>query len=220
MTNVLFRYTHGVDIAAQPGTAAASDGDVGTRDRIIRTASRLMQRQGYDGTGIKQISKEAGATHGSVYHFFPGGKQELAVAAIRHGDKEFADALRGFLDTNDDPAKAVGALARYLAEGLRDSDWIDGCPVTSTALGTAGRAPEIQEAAAEAFARWQELVFVSLCGAGIPETEAHDLAQTVISTLEGAELAAQVYRDDSPLLAASRHLTQLINFYRPGSARS
>nr|WP_260219956.1 TetR/AcrR family transcriptional regulator [Streptomyces gossypii] len=187
-----------------------------TRERIVRSASLLMQRQGYDGTGIKQISREAEATLGSVYHFFPGGKQELAVAAVQHGDQEFADALREVLAGEDDPGVAIIACCRMLADGLRASDWIEGCPVTATALGTAGRAPDIQQAAAEAFARWQDLVFDKLRqpGTGIAEDDARDLACTVISTLEGAELAAQVSRDDQPLRAAGKHLSRLIGSYR------
>ncbi|MGP3633578.1 TetR/AcrR family transcriptional regulator [Streptomyces sp. 24-1644] len=192
---------------------------LGTRERIVRTTSTLMQRQGFDGTGIKQISLEAGATLGSVYHFFPGGKQELAVAAVHHGDHEFAGLLREILDSEEDPARAVIACTRSLAEGLRASDWIDGCPVTATALGTAGRFPDIQRAAAEAFTRWQSIVSEKLRGAGIPDDDANDLAATVISTLEGAELAAQVSRDARPLEVAGRHLAQLITLHRnpPGA---
>ncbi|MFF2025727.1 TetR/AcrR family transcriptional regulator [Streptomyces sp. NPDC058171] len=192
----------------KPGTA------LGTRERIVRAASHLMQRQGYDGTGIKQISLEASATLGSVYHFFPGGKQELAVAAIGHGEQEFAHSLEHWLAAEADPAAAVVVCADHLAVGLRDSDWVDGCPVTSTALGTAGRAPDIQEAAARAFARWRELVAARLRAAGFAEDVATELAYTVISTLEGAELAAQVERSTTPLEVAGRHLARLIDLHR------
>ncbi|TDC85062.1 TetR/AcrR family transcriptional regulator [Micromonospora sp. KC606] len=173
-----------------------------------------MQRQGYDGTGIKQISKEAGATLGSVYHFFPGGKQELAVEAIRHGDREFAEFLTRMLAGADDPAEAIEACARTLGQDLRRSDWVDGCPVTATALGTATRAPEIQHAAAEAFARWRGLVDAKLRAAGFAHADARDLAHTVISTLEGAELAAQVSQSETPLRLAGTHLARLIRLYR------
>ncbi|WP_116214054.1 TetR/AcrR family transcriptional regulator [Streptomyces olivoreticuli] len=194
----------------QAGTGAA----LGTRERIVRATSRLMQRQGYEGTGIKQISREAEATLGSVYHFFPGGKQELAAEAIRHGDREFAGILRSVLGAEEDPAQAVTDVARVVAEELRASDWVDGCPVTATSLGTAGRAPDIQRAAAEAFERWRGLVADKLRGCGIAEQDAYELAHTVINTLEGAELAAQVARSEEPLLIAGRHLARLITSYR------
>ncbi|MFF6949230.1 TetR/AcrR family transcriptional regulator [Streptomyces iakyrus] len=186
----------------------------GTRERIVRTASRLMQRQGYEGTGIKQISREAGATLGSVYHFFPGGKQELGAAAVRLGDEEFTELLRETLDAEPEPEKALPALAASLAEGLRDSDWLDGCPVTSTVVGTASGAPGIQQAAAEAFARWRSVVAESLVATGFAAPDAEDLSHTVIATLEGAELASQVARSEAPLEAAGRHLARLVASYR------
>ncbi|MFE5618915.1 TetR/AcrR family transcriptional regulator [Streptomyces sp. NPDC056470] len=186
----------------------------GTRERIVRTTSRLMQRQGYEGTGIKQISREAGATLGSVYHFFPGGKQELGTAALRLGDEEFTDFLREALDTEPEPEKALVTLTAALAQGLRDSDWLDGCPVTSTVVGTATTAPDIQRAAAEAFARWRAVVAGKLAAAGFAEADAEELAHTVIATLEGAELAAQTARSAVPLEVAGRHLARLVASYR------
>lgn len=192
----------------------ASEPMLGTRERIVRAASRLMQRQGYDGTGIKQVAQEAEATMGSVYHFFPGGKQELALAAIDHGSRAFVSDLRAALHGDDDPAQVVVAFTADLADRLSASDWIDGCPITTTALGTAGRLPDIQAAAAEAFARWRELVADRLRASGIDKETAEELAHTVISTLEGAELAAQVSRSKKPLQIAGRHLALLISAHR------
>lgn len=203
-----------VKTKAPQATTGGPESGLGTRERIVRTASRLMQRQGYDGTGIKQISQEAGATLGSVYHFFPGGKQELAVEAIRHSDQEFAEFLTRMLGSRHDPAEAIETAARTLARDLRHSDWVDGCPVTSTALGTAARAPDIQHAAAEAFARWRALVAAKLREAGFDTANADDLAHTVISTLEGAELATQVSRNETPLRLAGAHLARLIRTYQ------
>ncbi|MFE4973978.1 TetR/AcrR family transcriptional regulator [Kitasatospora sp. NPDC056651] len=181
---------------------------------MVRATSRLLQRQGYEGTGIKQISRESEATLGSVYHFFPGGKQELAAEAIRHGDEEFAVLLRAGLDSSTDLGEALTACTRILATELRASDWQDGCPITSTALETIGRAPVIEQAVAEAFANWRAIVEERLRAAGIGEEDARELAGTVINTLEGAELAAQVARSEEPLLVTGRHLARLLSTYR------
>jgi AcrR family transcriptional regulator len=53
-----------------------------TRDRIVTATAELFRRQGYNGTGLKQVTQAAGAPVGSVYHFFPGGKDELAETVI------------------------------------------------------------------------------------------------------------------------------------------
>ncbi|WP_367131176.1 MULTISPECIES: TetR/AcrR family transcriptional regulator [Streptomyces] len=196
------------------GTATGPGAGLGTRERIVRATARLMQRQGYEGTGIKQISREAEATLGSVYHFFPGGKQELATEAIRHGDREFAEMLRRALESRPDPAEAVLAVAKDVAAELRASDWLDGCPVTATSLGTAAHAPDIRLAASEAFEHWRGLVRDKLLACGFGTQDALELAHTVINTLEGAEFTAQVARDEEPLLIAGRHLARLIDSYR------
>jgi AcrR family transcriptional regulator len=187
---------------------------LGTRERILDVASRLMQRQGYEGTAIKQIAKEARVALSSVYHFFPSGKQELATDAVRHADDHFAVMLAEALASKDDPAEAIVALARVVADYLRDSDWQDGCPITATALETAGRIPQIQDAVEKAFERWRALVADKLRQTGIPEEDVQDLAYTVINTLDGAELAATVSRKTEPLEIAGRHLARLINSYR------
>ncbi|MFJ8465398.1 LmrA/YxaF family transcription factor [Streptomyces swartbergensis] len=85
---------------------------------------------------------------------------------MRLCDEEFTELLRESLGAEPDPAKALVALTSSLAEGLRESDWLDGCPVTSTAVGTAASAPGIQQAAAEAFARRRAVVAGTLVAAG------------------------------------------------------
>ncbi|REJ04073.1 TetR/AcrR family transcriptional regulator [Microbacterium bovistercoris] len=185
-----------------------------TRERIVLAATRMMQQRGFEGAGVKQIATEAGATLGSVYHFFPGGKEELAIAAIDQGDREFAGILADSLARADDPAQAVEACARSLAEHLEASGWTDGCPISATALETTGRVPAIEAAVARVFRNWQELAADRLRAAGFSEGDARELACTVINTLEGAELSAQVFRTQEPLLVAGRHLALLIDASR------
>ncbi|GAB2871562.1 TetR/AcrR family transcriptional regulator [Streptomyces mayteni] len=184
-----------------------------TRDRIVVAAARLLQRQGYVGTGVKQIAQEARATMGSVYHFFPGGKEAVAVAAIEHSGREFAALLATALDSREEPAEAVDASARLLAKELRASGWIDGCPVTAAALETLGTDSEIQRACGAALHDWERLVADKLLRGGFPADVARELATTVISTLEGAEVTAQVRRTEEPLLAAGRQLARLLRSY-------
>ncbi|MCX4665676.1 TetR/AcrR family transcriptional regulator [Streptomyces sp. NBC_01381] len=190
-----------------------SSSALSTRDRIVSVSARLIQRQGYVGTGIKQIAKEAEATLGSVYHFFPGGKEAVAVAAIKYSDEEFAAVLRDALAREADPAAAIEACAVELAVGLRESGWVDGCPVTAAALETLGTDSEIQRVCADALRGWEAIVEEKLLGAGFAAQDAREVATTVISALEGAEVTAQVNRSEEPLRAAGRQLARLVRSY-------
>ncbi|WP_369216117.1 TetR/AcrR family transcriptional regulator [Streptomyces flavofungini] len=197
--------------SSAPDAARATGG--GTRDRIVTVSARLIQRQGYVGTGIKQIAKEAGATLGSVYHFFPGGKEAVAVAAISYSAEEFARLLREGLAGEGGPAAAVEHCAAELAVALRESGWTDGCPVTAAALETLGTDSEIQRVCARALRDWERVVEERLLGAGFGADDAREVATVVISTLEGAEVTAQVTRSEEPLRAAGRQLGRLVGTY-------
>ncbi|MFE0425239.1 TetR/AcrR family transcriptional regulator [Streptomyces sp. NPDC058953] len=194
-----------------PATAPfdrASDAD--TRRRIIRATAALLQRQGYESTSVKRIAGAAQASPSSVYHFFPGGKEELAIEAMHHGAREFGELLAKGLASSPDPAEAAAACALLLAEDLKESDWSDGCPVAVTALETIGRVPGLQEAATRSLTAWRELVTAKLTESGIAPAAAGPLAGTVISMLEGAELLSRVTADDTPLRDAAVHLAQLV----------
>ncbi|MFD4630729.1 TetR/AcrR family transcriptional regulator [Streptomyces sp. NPDC058284] len=186
---------------------------LGTRDRIVAVSARLIQRQGYVGTGIKQIAKEAEATLGSVYHFFPGGKEAVAVAAIKYSDEEFAALLRDALARETDPGAAIEGCAAELAVALRESGWTDGCPVTAAALETLGTDSEIQRVCARALRGWEGIVEEKLLASGFGPADAREVATTVISALEGAEVTAQVARSEEPLRAAGRQLARLVGTY-------
>ncbi len=181
-----------------------------TRTRLVASTAALLQRQGYEATSVKRILADAGATFGSLYHFFPEGKEQLAAAALRHGAEDFADLLRRGLSTTEDPAGAVANCALLLADTLRESEWADGCPVAATALEIIGRSPLIQQASDDALKQWRELIAAKLQDGGIAETTATALACTVLSTLEGAELLSRVSCDDEPLQHAAAHLGLLV----------
>ena len=63
----------------------------GTRERIMDSSAELFRRQGYNGTGVKQIVAAASAPFGSLYHFFPGGKEQLGVEVIHHSGALYLD---------------------------------------------------------------------------------------------------------------------------------
>ncbi|WP_433336944.1 TetR/AcrR family transcriptional regulator [Spirillospora sp. CA-294931] len=181
-----------------------------TRDRIVQAAAALLQRQGYEGASVKPIARAAGASVSSVYHFFPGGKEQLAIEAMRYGAEDFSRILERGLASSPDPARAVAACALLQAGTLRESDWSDGCPIAVTALETVGRVPGIQQAAIEALAHWQGMVAAKLESCGMAPPTARALAGTVIAILEGAELLSRVTGDDTPLNDAAVHLERLV----------
>ncbi|GAB3477936.1 TetR/AcrR family transcriptional regulator [Nocardiopsis coralliicola] len=180
-----------------------------TRDRILQAASVLLRRQGYDGTGVKQIARDAEATLGSLYHFFPDGKEQLAAEALRGDAEHYADLLRNGMAASADPADGIAAFAHLLADELRTCDWWASCLASAAALEQVGRQSLLQQGYAEAQDTWRDIIADRLRAAGVADAPADDAACFALSALEGAEVQSRATRNDSPLRSAATHLAAL-----------
>ena len=90
-----------------------------SRDRLLDAAVDLLQRQGYHGTGLNELLERSGAPRGSLYHYFPGGKEQIGAEAIARAGEQVAAAVAHLLRTKPSVADAVEALAGLLAGGPR-----------------------------------------------------------------------------------------------------
>ena len=178
-----------------------------SRTALIRTMRTLLRRQGYAATGLKQVLTESGVTTGSLYHHFPGGKQELAEAALTASGRSVGAALAHLLDTSDSCADAMGAWTDAMAAALA-ADPRDGCPVMPTAVEAVHASEPLRRAAGSAFLAWRDLLADRLAREGAPD--ATGTATAVIALLEGALLLARTTGDPSALHAARRAAVDLL----------
>ena len=76
--------------------SSSETSEPGTRERIVAASSELFRHRGYAGTGLKAILAASRAPYGSLYHFFPGGKEELGVAALQAGGVTYRELVELF----------------------------------------------------------------------------------------------------------------------------
>lgn len=167
------------------------------KERLIETTARLLQVQGYRNTGLNQILEEAGAPKGSLYHYFPGGKEELAASAIAHAAEDVATRLMAICAAQAGPEAALHAVVDHFVAELEDSAFQKGCPVATVALEEAGQNPTLQQACAGAYQVWQSGLEAYLQGHGHPD--AAGAAEGFLVALEGALLLSRVRHDCAPL---------------------
>jgi TetR/AcrR family transcriptional repressor of lmrAB and yxaGH operons len=201
-------------------TTSTSQGQPGSRQRLVAAATQLFSRQGYEATGVKEIAAAGKAPIGSFYFHFPGGKEELGVAALAHGAEGFAALLRRTLASAEPVEDALAACAHLLADDLPRSEWADGCPVATTALEAVVRSPALRSAAAAAFEQWQGIIRDRLMDAGVTPDVADETASSALALLEGAEMLARVHANAAPLHHAAAALRTLVRAAVPGSART
>lgn len=175
-----------------------------TKVRILAAGAELFRRNGYTGTGLKQIASTARAPFGSIYHFFPGGKQELGDAVIRSSGESYADLVFSIVDGHPDVVEAIDVAFTLAADSLVATDYADACPIATIALEVASTNETLRVATADVFTDWIERGTRSFQTKGLGEAEARQLTLTLITSLEGAFVLARATRSTEPLLAAGR----------------
>jgi AcrR family transcriptional regulator len=175
---------------------------IGTRDRILDATGELFRRQGYVGTGVKQIVEAASAPFGSLYHFFPGGKEELGAEVIRSSGAMYAQLVEAVIDPEPDIVAGVRAFFAGAAETLRETDYADACPIATVALEISSTSEPMREAAADVFESWITALAARLAAAGLDDGRARALAIEMIAALEGAFVLCRATRTTEALEVA------------------
>jgi AcrR family transcriptional regulator len=174
----------------------------GTKDRIMDSSAELFRRQGYTGTGVKQIVASANAPFGSLYHFFPGGKEQLGAEVIRRSGALYIELFASIAGGAPDAVTAVRDFFNGAAETLSETDYADACPIATVALEVASTNEPLRQATAEVFDSWIAAASEYFAAAGIPRPQARALAFSMLCLLEGAFVFSRAMRSAEPLQAA------------------
>jgi AcrR family transcriptional regulator len=181
--------------SASDAPAPVADAKIPTRDRILFATAELFRRQGYNGTGLKQVVAEADAPFGSLYHHFPGGKVELGDEVVRKAGAFFQAMVTAVYDEVDgSAADAVRVCFAGAGETLVATNYEDACPIATVALEVASTDDRLRQATADVFEQW--------VAALTERVGDRDKALAVIAALEGAFILCRASRSTEPMHAA------------------
>jgi len=175
-----------------------------TKQRILDSTAALFMRYGYTGTGLKQIVADANAPFGSLYHHFPGGKQELGVEVIHRSGAMYGDLVMSVFDAAPDLLTGIRDCFAGAAAVLVATDYADACPIETVALEVASSNEPLRLATAEVFESWIVSASMRFCAAGLADETARELSIAFISLLEGAFILCRASRTTEALEAAGR----------------
>jgi TetR/AcrR family transcriptional repressor of lmrAB and yxaGH operons len=182
-----------------------------TRQQMITTAARLFQREGYHATSWRRLVDESGAPWGSIHHHFPGGKEELGVAAIEAGRDGVIALIDHCFSEESVAAGAVGRWFELTSRRLVATGFESGCPVATTALELVADRGPVQDATRASLAAWEKRLAFHLRRAGVTRGLAADAAVSVLALMEGGLLLARVRGNVSPMRVASRDAQAIVS---------
>ena len=181
-----------------------------TRDRILTATNELFRRQGFNGTSLAQVVDASGATTGSLYHFFPGGKTELTAAVLRSSGAAYRELIELILTAASDPAEAMTDAFDGAAATVDESGFIDPCPIGTITSEVASTNEELRQVASEVIASWVDVVERYLIEAGIVRDRAHPLATLAVASIEGSFMMSRAHRNTEALAVSGRLIRQLV----------
>jgi TetR/AcrR family transcriptional repressor of lmrAB and yxaGH operons len=185
-----------------------------TREHIIQTTSQLLEKQGYHGTGLNEIVKESGAPKGSLYYYFPEGKEQITAEAVLQSGRVVSERIQSGLATGGAP-KAIHDFILLIAENVERSGFAAGSPLTAVAMETATQSERINLACRESYGMLQSAFKEKLLESGFPKTKAEEVATFVIASVEGGIILSRVSHTADPLRLVARQLKVLLSFQKP-----
>lgn len=186
-----------------------------TREQLIATTRDLLEAQGYHATGLNQIIAESGTPRGSLYYYFPAGKEELAATAIERASLLVAERIAAGLAQEEDVATAVRRFAELIAEHVERSGFRAGGPLTTVAMETATSNTRLNTACRTAYGRMEQAFAARLRQAGYQEQRAQQLAGFILAAMEGGIILSRTRHSGDPLRQVGAELGRLLSLAAP-----
>jgi AcrR family transcriptional regulator len=189
-------------------TAVAEE--IPTRERILYASAELFRRQGYAATGLKQIVAQAQAPFGSLYHFYPEGKEQLGEDVLRTGGRFFLALYEQIVADAPDLPRAIDDFFSGAAETLVATDYADACPIATVAGEIASTHERLRRATDEAFESWLAAIADDAMRVGVAPARARALAIQLLALLEGAFLLGRASQSAESMAACGAAAKQLL----------
>lgn len=171
----------------------------GTKQRMLDSAVLLLRERGAAGVTVDAVLAHSGAPRGSVYHHFPGGRNEMVLGAVRQAGDYIATMVRESAEADGGARQMVDRLVAFWKRALTKTDFRAGCPVAAVAMDSRDLVPDAGEVVREIFAQWQAGLAGAFEESGFAAPRAERLATLVVSAIEGAIILCRAHRDLGPL---------------------
>lgn len=179
------------------------------REQILRSTRHLLEKQGYHGTGLNEIVKESGAPKGSLYYYFPEGKEQIAAEAVLQAGRATAERIRAGL-VRGNASDAIHDFILLVAEHVERSGFAAGGPLTAVAMETATTSQQINLACREAYGMLQAAFEEKLVESGFSTRKAAELGTFITASIEGGIILSRTSHTADPLRVVAKQLKSLL----------
>lgn len=179
-------------------------------------ATRLFSLKGYHATGINEILRESKTPKGSLYYYFPNGKEELAIEAIELTRSIIKEDLNHELSKIEDPAESIKHFIKNMVnklniKGNMDSFNKETISIDLVALETYSNNENLRKACESAFDTWQNVYAEKLIQGGFSREKSEELSLVIQSIVEGAIVMSLTKKSSEPIIKVANSIPYILN---------
>ena len=182
------------------------------REQILQTTTALLEKQGYYGTGLNEIIRESGSPKGSLYYYFPDGKEQIAAEAVIQSGNETAERIRAGLGESGSASKAVSDFVSKIADNVELSGFAAGSPLTAVAMETATQSERINLACRKAYGMLKSAFNEKLLECGFTKLKSDELSTFIVASIEGGIILSRTSHTAEPLRLVAKQLKLLLTY--------
>lgn len=181
-----------------------------TREKILTTAAFLFQKNGYHATGLNEIIKESATPKGSLYYYFPNGKEELLAATIKLMGDTIQHHIEEELAKNSDPVLAITELIQDLARKFNEKGQENCFSISLLALETVTISETLRKTCVEVYDLWRGTYYKKLVNSGFSPEKAIELSLVLQLMIEGAVTISLIRSDTTMLVVTAENIPILL----------
>jgi AcrR family transcriptional regulator len=189
-----------------------------TRERILARSAQLFNRQGYSGASLSDIMRETGLEKGGIYNHFTS-KEQLALESFDYAYGLVQQRVRDALTGKYNAIERLFAIVSVFQSIAEDPPVAGGCPILNTAIEADDGNTMLRNRAQSAMDDWRDTIH-RIVNKGIErdqirsDVDSDEVASIFITTLEGAIMLSNLYRDPVHMQRAVAHVERYIETLR------
>ncbi|HET8912519.1 MAG TPA: TetR/AcrR family transcriptional regulator [Ktedonobacteraceae bacterium] len=190
-----------------------------TREKILASSAQIFNRQGYAGSSLTDIMRETGLEKGGIYNHF-SSKEQLGLEAFDYAYRLVTQRVRKALAGKFNAFERLVALVGVFDGIVEDPPVFGGCPILNAAIEADDSNEGLRDRARSAMDEWRD-TFRRIITKGMarqelrPGLDADEIASILISTLEGAVMLSNLYKDSIHIKRASAHVIRYLETLLP-----
>ncbi|MBN2048395.1 MAG: TetR/AcrR family transcriptional regulator [Anaerolineaceae bacterium] len=180
------------------------------REDILRATAHLLEIQGYAATGLNEIIEHSGAPKGSLYYYFPEGKEQIVIEALCWAGGMVLEFIQETLGEHEMLEDAFSALTERISKQMGNSGYQLGATISIVALEMSARSETIRECCAQIYADWEQTIIERMLKEEIRLVDAAETAGQMMMLIEGGVLLSRTRQTLEPMSGVDRAIRTLL----------